>query len=443
MLRVSLAPDAAFWDIYLKSTGGAGRHWQPKAPWWLKIERVGTRIFTYHSQDGVNWTNLSCWYSATGFPANLYAGFYTISNNSSALNTATFSNVAYSKTAPSGSPEISSATTAAATIGVPFSYTINASASPSAYSASDLPAGLSINTSTGIISGTPTAIGQSLVSLGATNASGTGTATLILNVNNNVAPAAPSGVTAAVNNVTRISVSWPSVTNASSYTVKRSLSSGGPFTAIQAGIIGTSYIDASPQPEVTNYYVVTALSGALESGSSNVVSASVPPAIPSMPVVVNNSNSIGLSWNAASGAVTYKVKRGTVTGGPYTLIATVSTTSYTDNGVTSGSPYYYVVSSMGNTLESANSAEAFGVPGASTRTWKPTPVTTNLNLASNWVQNALPVNPAILTFGAASDTVLTNDITGLVASRIQFASDANAYTIAGNSLNLKYDLVNN
>ncbi len=443
MLRESLTPGSAFWDIYLGANGGAGRHWQPKAPWWLKIERVGTRIFTYHSQDGTNWTNLNCWYSATGFPTDLYAGFYTISNNTSALNTATFSNVAYSQTAPAGSPEISSSTTATATLGASFSYNIIASASPTIYSATGLPAGLSINTSTGLISGTPTAMGQSLLTLGATNASGTGSATLILNVTNNVAPAAPSGVTAAVNNVTRISVSWPAVANASSYTVKRALSSGGPFTAIQTGIIGTSFIDASPQPEVSNYYVVTALAGTLESGNSNVVSASVPPAVPSMPVVVNNSNSIGLSWNTAAGAVTYKVKRGTVSGGPYTLIATVSTTSYTDAGVTSGSPYYYVVSSMGNTLESANSAEAFGVPGASTRTWKPTPVTANLNLAGNWVENALPVNPSILTFSAASDTVLTNDITGLVASRIQFGADANAYTIAGNSLTLKNDLVNN
>ncbi|RVT71973.1 hypothetical protein EOD40_16260 [Flavobacterium sufflavum] len=443
MLRESLAPGSAFWDIYLGANGGVGKHWQPKAPWWLKIERVGTRIFTYHSQDGINWTNLSCWYSATGFPTNLYAGFYTISNNTSAQNTATFSNVAYSQTAPTGSPEISSATTTTATLGASFSYSIIASASPSSYSASGLPAGLSINTSTGVISGTPTAIGQSVVTLGTTNASGTGTATLILNINNNTAPAAPSGVTAAVNNVTRISISWPAVTNASSYTVKRSLSSSGPFTAIQTGIIGTSFIDASPQPEVSNYYVVTALAGTLESGNSNVVSASVPPAVPSMPIVVNNSNSIGLSWNTASGAVTYKVKRGTVSGGPYTTLATVSTTSYTDTNVSSGSPYYYVVSSMGNTLESANSTEAFGVPGASTRTWNPTPVSTNLNLAANWLENALPVNPAILTLGATSDSIVVNDINGLVASRIQFASDANAYTISGNSLTLKNDLINN
>jgi len=443
MLRESLAAGSAFYDLFLSATGGAGRHWQPKAPWWLKIERVGTRIFVYHTQDGVNWTNDGCWYSATGFPTTLYAGFYTLSNNTSALNTATFSNVAYSQSAPTGSPDISSATTGNATIGASFSYSIIASGSPSSYSASGLPAGLSMNTSTGVISGTPTAMGQSVVTLGANNGSGTGTATLIINVTNNVAPAAPSGVTAAVNNVTRISVSWPAVTNASSYTVKRSLSSGGPFTAIQTGIIGTSFIDVSPQPEVSNYYVVTALAGSLESGNSNVVSASVPPAVPSVPVVVNNSNSIGLSWNTALGAVTYKVKRGSVSGGAYTTIATVSSPSYIDTNVASGSPYYYVVSAMGNTLESANSAEAFGVPGASTRTWSAAPLTDSLNRVGNWVEGALPVNPAILTFNATSDSTLTNDITGLVASRIQFGAGANGNTISGNAITLKNDLVNN
>ena len=444
MFRESLSPGSSFWDIFLGANGGAGRHWQPKAPWWLKIERVGNRIFTYHSHDGVSYTNLGCWYSPTGFPSTLYAGFYTLSSNTSVANTATFTNVGFSQTEPAGSPVISSATTAAAVVNGLLNYSIAASGSPASYSATGLPAGLTVNTTTGVISGRPTAIGQSVVSIGATNTNGTGTATLIINTTSNTAPAAPSGVTAGINNTTRIIVSWPAVTNASSYTVKRSLSSGGPFNAIQTGITGTSFIDASPQPEVSNYYVVTALAGSLESGNSNIVSASVPPAIPSTPVAVNNSTSIGLSWNSALGAVTYKVKRGTVSGGPYTTIATVSATNYTDNAVTSGNPYYYVVSSMGNTLESANSPEAFGVPGASTRTWKPESVSSNFNLAGNWVENSLPVNPSILTFGAAADTILTNNISSLVASRIQFGSGAtDGYIISGNPITLKNDLVNN
>ncbi|WEA00040.1 cellulose binding domain-containing protein [Mucilaginibacter sp. SJ] len=443
MLRQSLAPGSAFYDIFLKATGGAGNHYQPKAPWWLKIERVGTRIFTYHSQDGISWTNLGCWYSATGFPTDLYAGFYTLSSNNSALNTATFSNVAYSQSAPAGSPEISSATTATATNGAPFSYNIIASANPSSYSASGLPAGLSIDAATGIISGTPTALGQSEITIAATNASGTGTATLMLNVVNNQAPAAPASATAAVVNSTQINITWVASANATSYSVKRSSSSTGPFTTIQSGITNTSYIDASPVPEVNNYYVVTALAGTLESGNSNVIFSSVPPAAPTQPAAVNKNNEVDLSWNGALGAATYNVKRATISGGPYTTVANVSTTTYADLNVSNGSPYYYVVSSVGQTKESSNSAETFGVPGSSSSTWSQQPESDSLTLARNWQENATPVNPAIITFQNSADTVLTNDIPNLVASRIQFNANASNYTIDGAAIHLRNDLVNN
>jgi hypothetical protein len=85
-------------------------------------------------------------------------------------------------------PVINSATTASGLLGSPFSYTITATNSPTSYSASGLPAGLTLNTSSGIISGTPSATGTSSVELGATNSVGTGTATLTLTIS---APAAP------------------------------------------------------------------------------------------------------------------------------------------------------------------------------------------------------------------------------------------------------------
>jgi hypothetical protein len=61
-----------------------------------------------------------------------------------------------------------------------FSYHIMASNSPTSYAASGLPPGLNVNTVTGVISGQPTKDGNYLVTLSATNATGTGTAKLKL-----------------------------------------------------------------------------------------------------------------------------------------------------------------------------------------------------------------------------------------------------------------------
>lgn len=82
----------------------------------------------------------------------------------------------------SAAPAITSATAAGGAVGSAFSYQIVATNSPSAYSAAPLPAGLSLNASTGRVSGTPTAAGTTTVSLGATNSAGTGTATLTITI---------------------------------------------------------------------------------------------------------------------------------------------------------------------------------------------------------------------------------------------------------------------
>ena len=80
-------------------------------------------------------------------------------------------------------PVIKSPLIAVGKIGVPFNYAILATNIPTSYSATDLPADLTLNTSTGVISGTPTSMGVSYVTLGAINIYGLGSATLRLTVN--------------------------------------------------------------------------------------------------------------------------------------------------------------------------------------------------------------------------------------------------------------------
>lgn len=84
--------------------------------------------------------------------------------------------------ATAGAPVISSLTTATGVANANFNYTITASGSPTSYNATGLPAWLSVNTSTGVLSGTPPAPGTFPVTISATNGSGTGSAVLTITV---------------------------------------------------------------------------------------------------------------------------------------------------------------------------------------------------------------------------------------------------------------------
>jgi hyaluronate lyase len=80
-------------------------------------------------------------------------------------------------------PPVITSTTAVSTVeGAAFSYQIVATNSPAAYSASGLPVGVTLNTSTGLITGTATATGTSDLTVSAINLGGTGTAVVTLAV---------------------------------------------------------------------------------------------------------------------------------------------------------------------------------------------------------------------------------------------------------------------
>jgi hypothetical protein len=84
-----------------------------------------------------------------------------------------------------------------------------------------------------------------------------------------------------------------------------------------------------------------------------------PPAAPSGLVANAGKRRVTLTWNPSSGAQSYRVKRSTTNGGPYSGIASaVAGTGYVDTGLGSGITYYYVVSAVNATGESPNSNQA-------------------------------------------------------------------------------------
>ena len=74
---------------------------------------------------------------------------------------------------------------------------------------------------------------------------------------------------------------------------------------------------------------------------------------------------VTLNWQAGSYATNYIIKRATVSGGPYTTIATGwRGTSYIDSGLVGGTTYYYVVMAVNGVGQSTNSAQAGATPTA-------------------------------------------------------------------------------
>ena len=79
-------------------------------------------------------------------------------------------------------PVITSSNAATGTVGAAFNYNITASNSPTSYGASNLPSGLSVNSTNGLISGTPSAAGTFASTISASNSAGVGSTNLTITI---------------------------------------------------------------------------------------------------------------------------------------------------------------------------------------------------------------------------------------------------------------------
>jgi fibronectin type 3 domain-containing protein len=253
-----------------------------------------------------------------------------------------------------------------------------------------------VNLSVGSESGFPTGITSGGFS--PTVISGSGSSTLTMNTTTSTIPWALSltvtGTSGAISHTAsttllvnlvppasltatpgdkQVSLSWPASIGATSYHVKSATASGGPYDTLAClPATSTSYTDIGLTDGTPYFYVVSAAyagnpnSGG-ESADSGETSATPQASLPSPPGGLSatpGNNQVALAWNPSSGATSYRVKRATVSGGPYVLIASPTSPSYTDTSVTNGATYYYVVSAVNSAGESNNSSEVNATPQA-------------------------------------------------------------------------------
>jgi chitin-binding protein len=119
-----------------------------------------------------------------------------------------------------------------------------------------------------------------------------------------------------------------------------------------------------PAANATSNRVYALTTASIASAFLQVVPGNVPAAPTNLAAAAGNAQ-VALSWTAASGATSYNVKRSTTNGGPYANVQTgVTGTTFTNTGLTNGTPYYYVVTAVNASGESPVSLQASGTPTA-------------------------------------------------------------------------------
>jgi len=172
------------------------------------------------------------------------------------------------------------------------------------------------------------------------------------------APDKPSGLTAVSKTSASVVLTWSAAKNAQQYEVLRSDSQSGAYTTVRT-VSTLTYTDTGLQPDTTYYYQLRAVNGSMKSAESAVVQCrtlaqlKAPGGLRSGSV---QSSSFTLSWDAVSGAESYRVYASDSLNGSYSQVAQVKEPSAVITGLEAGSESFYQVAAVRGDEESEKSA---------------------------------------------------------------------------------------
>lgn len=333
---------------------------------------TGAHNLNFAASNGIGWTagttlSITGWTGVGGSSGT--AGKIYVGTSSAGLTTSQLAQFRFAgyppgaeilpdgEIVPNGAlPAVTSATTTNSTYGSASTYTITASNFPISFNASGLPTGMTINTSTGVITvGASTPAGTYTISLSATNLNGTGPVTTLTYTVN------PALLTiTAGNQVVCFGIPVTTVTAAGSYTPTGFVNSETASVISGTVTYTTTYTASTPAgtagvtitPDISGLtatnYTIAAVSGAIT--INPVPTAITTSSFASQASCVNATPGFNALSVQAGGGFSYQWYRnttGTINTGTDTPVGT-NTNSFTppnDGSVPTPSRYYVVVSS--------------------------------------------------------------------------------------------------
>lgn len=100
--------------------------------------------------------------------------------------------------------------------------------------------------------------------------------------------------------------------------------------------------------------------GTCEDGTGGAGTVSAPGQVTGLSVSVVSSSQLNLSWNAVSGATTYKVERSTSSGSGYSQITSTASTAFNNTGLSASTTFYYRVRASNSAGDGSYSSVANG-----------------------------------------------------------------------------------
>ena len=178
-------------------------------------------------------------------------------------------------------PSINSIPATSSVVGTTYTYNVEANDADGdslTYSITSGPSNMTINSSTGVVSWTPTATGDYNVNLKVSDGVLFDTQSFTITVSATSTPepttlSAPANVSASEGLIAKVKITWDSVSGATHYQVYRSNFIFGAKTAISGWQTGTSYDDTSVTPGTTYWYWVKAATSSSGDNASDYSSS--------------------------------------------------------------------------------------------------------------------------------------------------------------------------